>query len=175
MNQPATPFTSATDTRTSVWRVAVVAAAWTMAVAGIGGLATDLSPWYYALKQPPWKPSDLWFGPVWTLIFTLTAWGCARAWRKGFEPPAPHARRGLLVAAAVNSVLNVLWSWLFFSLRRPDWALAEWLPFWLSIAWLMACVWRLDRRGGLLLLPYLVWVAFAGALNAAVVQLNGPF
>lgn len=182
MNGPAA--SDATDARARRWRVAAVAAAWTMAVAGLGGLATDLGPWYYALKQPPWKPPDTWFGPAWTLIFTLTAWGCARAWLAGGAGPAADAaasralrsrRRWLLVALAVNSVLNVAWSWLFFGLRRPDWALVEWLPFWLSIAVLAICAGRLDRRAAWLLLPYLAWVAFAGALNAAVVQLNGPY
>jgi len=150
-----------------------VAATWTMAVAGLGAAATELGPWYWALRQPAWKPPDTWFGPAWTLIFGLTAWGCVRSW---LAPGATAAaRRALLWAAGVNSVLNVAWSLLFFRLRRPDWALAEWLPFWLSIGVLAACAWRLDRRAGGLLLPYLAWVAFAGALNAAVVQLNGPF
>lgn len=157
--------------------MAGIAAAWTVAVAGIGSAATDLGPWYAALKQPPWKPPDPWFGPAWTLIFALSAWGCARAWLAtgSGDARARAGRRTLLWAVAVNSVLNVAWSWLFFRLKRPDWALWEWLAFWLSIAVLVACAWRLDRRAGWLLLPYLAWVTFAGALNAAVVQLNGPF
>lgn len=174
MSAPA--VTTAARARTR--RVAIVAAAWTIAVAGIGGLATDLSPWYYALRQPPWKPPDTWFGPAWTLIFILTAWACARAWLAGAGDATAGAsarRTWLLAAVLVNSVLNVLWSWLFFTLRRPDWALVEWLPFWLSIGLLMASVARLDRQAALLLLPYLAWVAYAGALNAAVVQLNRPF
>jgi translocator protein len=157
--------------------VAGIATAWTVAVAGLGSAATELGPWYAALKQPPWKPPDPWFGPAWTLIFALSAWGCARAWLAAGQDGAQAraGRRALLWATAVNSVLNVAWSWIFFRLKRPDWALWEWLPFWLSIAVLAAFAWRLDRRAGLLLLPYLAWVAFAGGLNAAVVQLNGPF
>lgn len=175
MNRPA-PESTPAAARALRWRVAVIAAAWTLAVAGLGGLATDLSPWYYALRQPPWKPPDTWFGPAWTLIFSLSAWACARAWLAGADKAATASLRAWLLAAVlVNSVLNVVWSWLFFSLRRPDWALVEWLPFWVSIAWLMVCAARLDRRAAWLLLPYLVWVAFAGALNAAVVQLNRPF
>ena len=48
-------------------------------------------------------------------------------------------------------------------------------PLWLSIVVLVPCAWRLERRAAALLLPYLAWVSFAGGLNAAVVQLNGPF
>jgi tryptophan-rich sensory protein len=71
--------------------------------------------------------------------------------------------------------LNVLWSLLFFRLRRPDWALVEVGFLWLSILALMIVLFRYSRLAGLLLLPYLVWVGFAGALNFAVVRLNGPF
>lgn len=140
-------------------------------VAGLGGWATQLGPWYAALKQPPWKPPDAWFGPAWTLIFALTTWAALRVWVRS----TGAARRRWAAALAFNAALNVLWSVLFFALRRPDWALAEVGLLWLSIALLVALAWPADRRAALLLLPYLVWVAFAATLNAAVVQLNGPF
>ncbi|RZJ23596.1 MAG: tryptophan-rich sensory protein, partial [Haliea sp.] len=75
----------------------------------------------------------------------------------------------------LNGFLNVLWSLLYFRLRRPDWALAEVVLLWLSILLLMAVQWRYSRRASLLLLPYLAWVAFAGLLNWATVRMNGPF
>jgi tryptophan-rich sensory protein len=149
-----------------------VAAAWVLGVANLGAALTDLGPWYYALKQPPWKPPDLWFGPAWTLIFTLTAVAGVRAWM-ALEPG--RERAWLLAAFGVNSVLNVAWSGLFFALRRPDWALIEWAPFWLSIGLLVWRCGRAERRSGALVLVYLAWVTFAGALNLAVVKLNGPF
>jgi len=143
-----------------------------MAVIGLGALATDLGPWYYALKQPPWKPSDRWFGPVWTTIFVLSAVAGLRAWSGAAEGPARH---GLVAAFVLNGVLNVVWSWLFFRLRRPDWALLEVPALWLSIALLMAVCAAHDRWSPWLLLPYLLWVGFAAYLNLAVVRLNGPF
>lgn len=148
-----------------------VAVALVVLVAGLGNWATQLGPWYAALKQPPWKPPDAWFGPAWTLIFACTTWAALRVWVRS----AGAARRRWAAALAANAVLNVLWSVLFFALRRPDWALAEVALLWLSIAVLVALAWRTDRRAALLLLPYLAWVAFAATLNAAVVQLNGPF
>jgi tryptophan-rich sensory protein len=150
----------------------VVAAVATVALIGLGALATDLGPWYYGLKQPPWKPSDLWFGPVWTTIFTLSAWAGLRAWG-GAPEGAP--RYGLAAAFVLNAVLNVLWSGLFFRLRRPDWALIEVVPLWLSILLLIGLCARYDAWSPWLLLPYLIWVAFAAYLNLAVVRLNGPF
>jgi tryptophan-rich sensory protein len=64
---------------------------------------------------------------------------------------------------------------LFFSLKRPDWALAE-VPFlWLSIAALMVGVGRYSTLAIWLLLPYLLWVTFAAVLNFKIVRLNQPF
>ena len=157
--------------RREALRVALVAAGAAIAVAVLGSLGTDLGPWYRALRQPAWKPPDLWFGPAWTLIFALTAWAGARAWLRA---STAVERQRVLWAFGVNGALNVLWSWLFFRWRRPDWALVEVVPFWLSIVVLIAVVRRIDRGAALLLLPYLAWVAFAAALNAAVVRLNPP-
>jgi translocator protein len=141
-------------------------------VAVLGGLATQIGPWYLALRQPPWKPPDLWFGPAWSVIYTLTAVAAVRAWMALASRPR---RLQLLIAFALNGVLNIAWSVLFFSLRRPDWALVQVGGLWASIAVLAWMAGRADTWAGLLLLPYLCWVAFAAALNAAVVQLNGPF
>jgi benzodiazapine receptor len=64
---------------------------------------------------------------------------------------------------------------LFFRFRRPDWALAEVVPFWLSILALMIVLRPISRRASWVLAPYLAWLCFAGWLNYAVVRLNGPF
>ena len=69
----------------------------------------------------------------------------------------------------------MLWSPLFFALRRPDWALIEVLFLWLSIAALMLGVGRYSSLAIWLLLPYLLWVTFAAVLNLKIVWLNQPF
>ncbi len=81
----------------------------------------------------------------------------------------------ILALFGVNIVLHMLWSPLFFALKRPDWALIE-VPFlWLSIAALMLGVGRYSSLSVWLLLPYLFWVTFAVILNLKIVQLNWPF
>jgi translocator protein len=154
----------------------VAAALWAalgvIAVAGLGGLATDLGPWYHGLKQPSWQPPDAAFGPAWSVIYLLTAIAAVRVWLRA---AAPRQRTQWLAALAVNGALNVLWSALFFKARRPDWALAEVVLLWLSIALLIVLARRHDVIAALLLAPYLLWVAFAASLNFAVVRLNAPF
>ncbi len=72
-------------------------------------------------------------------------------------------------------MLNVLWSPLFFKLKRPDWALMELLLFWVSILALLIHIGGISTLAGFLIAPYLAWVTFAGFLNWRVVQLNKPF
>ncbi|NNM00429.1 MAG: tryptophan-rich sensory protein [Gammaproteobacteria bacterium] len=149
-----------------------VAAGAAFSLALLGGLATQLGPWYYGLTQPAWKPPDWAFGPAWTVIYILTATAGVRAWR------AAHSkgeRKVIVLAFTVNAALNLLWSILFFSLQRPDYALAEVIPFWISIAVLVFSLGRISASAGWLLAPYLLWVAYAATVNAAIVWLNGPF
>jgi tryptophan-rich sensory protein len=147
----------------------LVAGGVALAVALVGGLATDVGTWYRELKKPSWNPPDWLFGPAWTLIYALTAWSAARAWLN-----APEADRLLLVLApfAANAGLNAAWSVLFFTVKRPDWALIEVGALWLSIVALIVIVLPIDRQSALLLVPYLVWVSFAATLNAKIVALN---
>ncbi len=148
------------------------AAAAALLVAVVGGLSTDISDWYRALRKPQWQPPDSWFGPVWTAIYALTARSAVFAWERA---PGRAARDWVITLYAFNGFVNVLWSLLFFRLRRPDWALAEVILLWLSIVLIMFVVGRWSRRSAWLLAPYLAWVTFAAVLNAAVVRLNGPF
>ena len=151
---------------------AVIAAAAALAVAVIGGVLTEIGPWYRNLNKPRWQPPDWAFAPAWTLIFTLTAISGVLAWGS-FAPGAD--RRTLLLLFALNGVLNVLWSTLFFRMKRPDWALAELTLLWASIVALMAFIAQGSAAAAWLLAPYLAWVTFAGVLNATVVGLNRPF
>ena len=75
---------------------------------------------------------------------------------------------------ALDGLLNLLWSLLFFRLQRPEWALAEIGFLWASIVLLMVVLGRYPRAAALLA-PYLVWVTIAVTLNFAVARLNGPF
>jgi translocator protein len=163
------------------WRAYAVAAAIAVGVAGIGGLATDLGPWYRGLLQPAWKPPDIVFGPVWTLLYTLTAWAGARAWwhaRPAVQADEAAAQAGrrrqrlLLFGFLLNALLNVLWSVLFFKAQRPDWALVEIVLLTASVLWLISACTEVDRLAARLLLPYLAWVLFAATVNAGVLRLN---
>ena len=140
--------------------------------AGIGAAFTELGPWYFALKQPSWKPPDAAFGIIWSTIFTLSAISAALAWQHATER---RARAWVWCLFLVNAALNIFWSVLYFKWQRPDWAMVEWGLLWLSVLALVVYFWPRQRLTAYLNLPYLVWVSLAGALNRATIELNGPF
>ena len=150
----------------------VVPVLWGILVAGTGAWLTDLSPWYHELKKPSWQPPDWLFGPAWTVILALASLSAWFAWRN-----AQDQRHRLLVVGlfCANGVLNVLWSPLFFLLRRPDWALLEVPVLWLSILAPIVLLAPISTTASLLLVPYLLWVSFAAVLNLTIVRLNRPF
>jgi tryptophan-rich sensory protein len=103
----------------------------------------------------------------------LAAWSGVSAWTNAMEDDP--GRVLILALFGINIVLQMLWSPLFFALKRPDWALIE-VPFlWASIAALMFGVGRYSALAVWLLLPYLLWVTFAAFLNLKIVNLNRPF
>jgi tryptophan-rich sensory protein len=158
-----------TQARGPLARQVVIAALAAAVVMVAGGFATMLGPWYEALRKPAWQPPGWVFGPAWTTISILTVIAAVLAWRRA-ETLA--MRRWLIVAFALNGGLNFLWSVLFFTLRRPDWALVEVVFLWLSILLLVILCSSLSRLSGVLLMPYLLWVSFATALNVSIWRRN---
>lgn len=151
----------------------VIAIVTVILVLVVGGWTTTVDSWYRNLRKPSWNPPDGIFGPAWTVILGLAAWSGVSAWANAVDDGSGRAL--ILSLFAVNIVLHMLWSPLFFALKRPDWALAE-IPFlWLSIAALMLAVGRYSSLAVWLLLPYLLWVTFAAFLNLRIVRLNQPF
>ena len=151
----------------------VVAGILVVLVLAVGGWTTTVGAWYRDLRKPSWKPPAWVFGPAWTVILGLAAWSGVSAWANAVNDGS--GRILILVLFGINIVLHMLWSPLFFALKRPDWALAE-VPFlWLSIAALMLAVGRYSSLAVWLLLPYLLWVTFAAFLNLKIVRLNRPF
>lgn len=150
----------------------LVAAAITFAIAGVGGAFTDLGDWYLNLEQPGWKPADELFPVIWTVIFALAGASAYLAWRGATDT---RGRALVIGAFLLNGFLNILWSYIFFILQRPDWAMVETGFLWLSVLSLVLISGRYSTPAPWLVVPYLLWVTAAAVLNWQVIELNGPF
>jgi translocator protein len=150
----------------------IIAIFWAVLLGGLGGALTSIGPWYRNLKKPSWQPPDWLFGPAWTLILGFAAWAAVLAW----DGTVDNAGRNAVIALyTVNFIGHFLWSPLFFSLRRPDWALIEVVFLWASVTLLLFGLRQFSVVASWLIVPYFVWVSFAALLNLAIVRLNGPF
>ncbi|MFP4053968.1 MAG: TspO/MBR family protein [Phycisphaerae bacterium] len=132
----------------------------------LGGPGRD--PWYRELAKPDLNPPGWVFGPVWTVLYILmgvAAWG---VWRRIGRPLAKPA----LVLFATQLVLNAIWSGIFFGLHEIGWALVDLVALWVVLAATTVLFVRVRTWSGLLLLPYLAWVTFAGVLNYSIWMLN---
>jgi translocator protein len=150
----------------------VVAAGVAVLTALAGGFATRIGEWYRGLEKPDWNPPDWLFAPAWTLIYALAVIAAVLGWRAA---RSNGERAWLASLFFVNVVLNVAWSFLFFTLQRPDWALAEAVTLFLSVIALIVFLARFKPLAAAILVPYLAWVGFATVLNYELVRLNGPF
>lgn len=91
---------------------------------------TTIGPWYENLRKPSWNSPNWVFGPAWTVILGLAAWSGVLAWTNA---STGTEQLRVILLFGINMIFHMLWSPLFFNLRRPDWALVE-IPFlWLSI------------------------------------------
>jgi len=149
----------------------LLAIVWAVSLGGLGAVLTDIGSWYHDLAKPRWQPPDWLFGPAWTLILALAAWAGVLAWNN-----APDRSAILTICAlyATNFVFHLAWSPLFFKARRPDWALIEVVPLWLSVLALCVMLRTWSVTASWMIVPYLAWVSFAAILNWKIVRLNGP-
>jgi translocator protein len=142
-----------------------------LAVGAISGALTApaIRTWYRGLDRPRWNPPDRVFGPVWTALDASMGVALVRVVRSR----RPGVERRLAIGLfAVQLALNFGWSWIFFVEHEIGFALAEILVLWTVIAATVVAFGRVAPAAGALLLPYLGWVTFAAALNAAIWRLN---
>lgn len=121
--------------------------------------------WYLMLEKPFWTPPSWVFPPVWTVLYVMIAVA-------GWLTYAGHDWR-LKALWLLQLGLNALWSWLFFGLHRVDLGLIDIIALLFTIAAFVALAFRQDKRPAWWMLPYLLWVAYATTLNAAIYLMNG--
>jgi len=121
--------------------------------------------WYQSLAKPSFNPPNWLFAPVWSVLYVVITVVGARTWLS--------LRRSMAMRLwYAQLVLNFAWSPIFFGLQDPTSALIVILGLLVTVGGFIIASWRQDRTAALLFLPYLAWVAFATALNGAIVALN---
>ena len=142
-----------------------------LSAGAIGSVFTfsAISSWYSFLSKPSFAPPNWVFGPVWTALYVLMGIAAYLVWVKGWE------KKEVQVALKVFMVqlgLNALWSILFFGTQNLGAAFFELIALWIAIAWTIKKFYAISKNAAYLLVPYILWVSFAGALNYFIWILN---
>lgn len=152
------------------WKSLLVSLAIPLAVGGISAFLTkDGMRQFTRLRQPPLSPPAWVFPVMWTILFLMMGLASYLVYTSGGRR---GEKRSALWVYGIQLAVNFVWPILFFNLSW--WLLAF---FWLILLWLMILgmtvqFYRLRPGAGLLLIPYLAWVAFAGYLNFGIYLLN---
>jgi translocator protein len=146
---------------------------WILLIMGLGaasGVLFGPDAWYSTLLKPTWNPPSWLFGPVWTALYASMA---VALWLVRREPDIDEpTRRRTQALFAVQFLLNLAWTPLFFGLRNPGLAFIEICLLWVALLSTMLAFGRVRALAGYLLLPYLLWVSFALVLNGTIWLMN---
>lgn len=153
------------------WRYALISVPAILILGSFSGWISGSgseNPWFAALEKPFFMPPGWAFGLVWPLLYAMLGIAVALILA---EPPSA-ARRKALILFFVQLALNFAWSPLFFAAHAVTIALATIFVMTAIAAMTAGQFWRIRRLAGALMLPYLAWLCFAAALNAAIERLN---
>ena len=151
------------------WKKLIACLALPLAVGGLSALVAGGMDVYKELNQPPLSPPGWIFPVVWSVLYLLMGYASYRV----LVSDAPEAqKRRALVLYGLQLFFNFIWSPLFFGAQMYLAALLVLLVLWVLIFLTIRAFSAIDERAGDLLLPYILWVSFAGYLNLGVYLLN---
>lgn len=123
--------------------------------------------WYAALNKPLFNPPNWVFGPVWTLLYILMGISFYLIWIS----KSKLKQKGIKIFS-IQLILNTSWSIVFFGFKNPELALINIIVLWIAIFLTIKSFLKISKVSAYLLVPYLLWVSFAGILNFSIVLLN---
>ena len=139
----------------------------------VGGLSAFLSgnsmDTFNSLNKPPLAPPGWLFPVFWTILFILMGIASYLVLMSG--KPRQTVRNALTVYG-IQLIVNFFWPILFFNLVLYLLSFIWLIALWILILTTYILFRRISKTSGYLLIPYLIWVAFAGYLNLSIYLLN---
>lgn len=129
--------------------------------------APAIDGWYAGLVKPEFNPPGWIFGPVWITLYILMGISVYLIWSARGKNS-----KNLTNLFWLHLIFNAMWSVIFFGLHLPGWALINLIIIWIFIVIFIIRFWSVNRWASALLIPYLLWVSFAGVLNYFIWYLN---
>jgi translocator protein len=125
--------------------------------------------WYASLNKPPFNPPNWIFGPVWTFLYITMGISVFLIWQKRLTHQSAKIALSVFI---IQLSLNCIWSIAFFGFKSPVAGLVIIILLWISILVTILTFSRISTIASVLLIPYILWVSFAGILNYTIYILN---
>lgn len=151
------------------WKKLLLFLAIPLAVGGLSALVSGGMGMYQELVKPPLSPPGWLFPIVWSVLYLLMGWASYRVYTWGQDR---QAVKGALILYGVQLAVNFLWPVVFFRFGLLLTAFLVLLVLWVLVFFTMRAFSRIDETAGDLLIPYFLWVTFAGYLNLGFFLLN---
>ena len=151
-----------------------------------------IDDWLNNLNKPSFNPPNWIFAPVWSILFLLMGISFYIVWNKNWEIEneitkvnkkpwnffsekllnGKWKKINIIAIFFIQLFLNVCWTIIFFGMHSPSVAFFELLMLWFAILFTIINFYRVSKLAAYLLLPYILWVSFAGVLNYFLWILN---
>ena len=131
--------------------------------------STLMNPWFSNLNKPSWNPPSAVFGPMWTVLYLLMGISLWLVWK---STKATNQKEIAITFFIIQLFLNFWWSLLFFKFHSPALALADIILLLILIIITAFHFFPISRTAAYILIPYILWVAFASLLNYSIWILN---
>ena len=151
------------------WKKLLICLAIPLAVGGLSALLSGGMGEFKELNQPPLTPPGWVFPVAWSVLYLLMGYASYRVYT---SDRSKQSIQKALTLYSIQLFLNFLWPILFFGLQWRLTAFFLLIALWIAILLTIRAFSNIDERAGDLLLPYLLWVTFAGYLNLGVFLLN---
>ncbi|MEI8327676.1 MAG: TspO/MBR family protein [Candidatus Taylorbacteria bacterium] len=138
----------------------------------VGSIFTvpSIGTWYAHLIKPSFAPPNWVFAPIWTTLFALMGISLFLIWNS--RSHNSNEKKSAYRMFTLQLLANVIWSIIFFGLHAPGIALIEIVILWLLILATIISFYKISKPAACLLIPYIIWVSIATALNFALWTLN---
>ena len=149
----------------------IISIAIPLAIGAIASLFTSASVngWYTTIYKPSFNPPNWIFAPVWTGLYIMMGIAFYLIWK---SHPDENVKNRAIDLYLLQLAFNFLWSFIFFYLHQPGWALVDIIALWIAILLTIVSFGKISVTAAWLLLPYICWVSFAAILNFFIWKMN---
>ena len=152
------------------YKLLVLCIAIPLAIGSLSGFLTSESmEMFSSINKPPLSPPAILFPIVWTILYILMGIASYLILTSGQEK---NRIKNALTVYSLQLIFNFFWSIWFFNFGWYLFAFAWLIILWILIFNTIVSFYAISKPAAYLLLPYLLWVTFAGYLNFAIYLLN---